>query len=407
MNDTTDDNRKDDDDLSSLRSTEADLRVIVGGDPIWDNQDGNTKVYWHYSQVLASQSRYVDTLLSTSLPTNNYKNPSKDHKEITFPDITPSQWERMMQYLTNSLSLVDSTVSIEDLMELVLLYDRYEFPIGIRICDKALFKMIFVWQNDDPLDVPVQYDDHINVFNSSFWATKSTLEIPYMGGGSGWTTSFHRNNSQEQEHHDRMAKSFFPLNTIQIKQLVPTIIRDGELKSQPSVANNEYLYESEEELTVDLTCIINSYFDSECPVDVTNPMFPDLLLSTMGNLCTAKCARDSVEFITVQFPSQRDHPAAGRYKLLRTSNVHDYSDVYNHLKKCPRQKQWQLHHGQRIIDACKFEYSQFSPLSPRHGWIYSELVIEYWLDKATDVFVRENFRPKIPTVCLRIWITNC
>jgi hypothetical protein len=82
---------------SSFRYIDADLNVILGRVPIGENRgDENPHVYWYFSQVLVSQRRYVDTLLSTSLSTYYDKNPSKDHKEITFPDITPSQWERMM-----------------------------------------------------------------------------------------------------------------------------------------------------------------------------------------------------------------------------------------------------------------------------------------------------------------------
>jgi hypothetical protein len=77
-------------------------------------------VYWYVSHVLASQSGYVDTLLSTRLPTNNDLNQSRDHKEITFPDIEPSQWERMLKFLADPYSM-----SEKDAFELVVLYDKY------------------------------------------------------------------------------------------------------------------------------------------------------------------------------------------------------------------------------------------------------------------------------------------
>ena len=52
----------------SFRYIDADLNAILGGDPIGENRgDENPHVYWYFSQVLASQRRYVDTLLSTSL----------------------------------------------------------------------------------------------------------------------------------------------------------------------------------------------------------------------------------------------------------------------------------------------------------------------------------------------------
>jgi hypothetical protein len=55
---------------NSLRCDEANIKVIVGGEQgeRYKGGDDNEKVvFWHYSHILASQSRYVDALLSAPL----------------------------------------------------------------------------------------------------------------------------------------------------------------------------------------------------------------------------------------------------------------------------------------------------------------------------------------------------
>lgn len=87
-----------------------------------DAKDERRSYWCFYSQILASQSRYVDTLLSTPLPTNNEKNPTNDYKEIVFPGTTFSQWERMMRFLTDPLA--HDAIAVEDAMELAPIYDK-------------------------------------------------------------------------------------------------------------------------------------------------------------------------------------------------------------------------------------------------------------------------------------------
>jgi len=91
---------------------------------------GDTE-FWHYSQLLASQCRYVATILSAQI--RNAERNSDDFRTITFPDIAPSQWERMVRFLNDPKS-----IKVEDATELARLYDRYDFPIGIEICDEIL-----------------------------------------------------------------------------------------------------------------------------------------------------------------------------------------------------------------------------------------------------------------------------
>jgi hypothetical protein len=104
------------------------------------------KVFWHYSQVLASQSRYVDALLSAPLAaaaTRKINNEGKaaNLTEITFPDISPSQWERMIKFLADPVAT--RNMSKEDAIELIIPYDKYDFTQGIRLCDEVLSSMFY------------------------------------------------------------------------------------------------------------------------------------------------------------------------------------------------------------------------------------------------------------------------
>ena len=69
---------------SRLRSSEPDLKVIVGTDEI--------EVFWHYKAILAHESDYVDTFLSTQVGAHR-------ERTVNFPDVTPSQWKLMMKFL--------------------------------------------------------------------------------------------------------------------------------------------------------------------------------------------------------------------------------------------------------------------------------------------------------------------
>ena len=112
---------------NSLRCDDANIKVIVGGE-----LQPTKKMFWHYSQVLASQSRYVDALLASK---------KNDFTEITFPDISPSQWERMIEFLTNQKAAWD--MSKKDAIELIILYDKYDFTQGIGLCDRVLSSIFY------------------------------------------------------------------------------------------------------------------------------------------------------------------------------------------------------------------------------------------------------------------------
>lgn len=145
---------------NSLRCDDANIKVTVGGEQgdgggnNTTNDDDETpttkKVFWHYSQVLASQSRYVDALLSAPLAAAAAASKKKDSDEesktanpteITFPDISPSQWERMIKFLTDPVAVRD--MNKKDAIELIIPYDKYDFTQGIRLCDKVLSSIFY------------------------------------------------------------------------------------------------------------------------------------------------------------------------------------------------------------------------------------------------------------------------
>jgi hypothetical protein len=148
---------------NSLRCDDANIKVIDGGEQGEENKEGdhgggnNTtkdetptkKVFWHYSQVLTSQSRYVDALISTPLAAaaaskkydRGEESKAANFTEITFPDISPCQWERMIKFLTDPVAARD--MNKEDAIELFIPYDKYDFIQGIRLCGEILPSMFY------------------------------------------------------------------------------------------------------------------------------------------------------------------------------------------------------------------------------------------------------------------------
>ena len=135
---------------SSLRSIEADLKVIVGRKDAdedndkrgedKENKESTYEVFWEFSQSLAAQSEYVNTFLATSLHTSNDSAPHKDHNEIVFEDITPSQWKLMMRFINNPLAFTE--MEVHEAVDVAPLFDKYEFANGVKLCDEVLFKKV-------------------------------------------------------------------------------------------------------------------------------------------------------------------------------------------------------------------------------------------------------------------------
>lgn len=95
----------------------ADLRVVIGS---------SERVYRHHAFILASYSSYVDTMLSTPMQ-------ERANNCITFPDIEPETWEKMIGLLEPGAEITE-----EDIVIVLPYYDKYQFFDGIRICDKHI-----------------------------------------------------------------------------------------------------------------------------------------------------------------------------------------------------------------------------------------------------------------------------
>eukprot|EP00977_Amphora_coffeiformis_P003953 scaffold793_cov161-Amphora_coffeaeformis.AAC.5 len=135
--------------LKKLRSSEKDLRVIVGSTAEQDKQedqdeqeqnqekddededdenDTTVKEYLFHSVVLATYSTYIDTMLAV---------PMKESTErvIRFPDLKPSTWEAMMKFLHPVQS---RKMTMKDTKDLAPYYDKYDFTFGRDCCDDVV-----------------------------------------------------------------------------------------------------------------------------------------------------------------------------------------------------------------------------------------------------------------------------
>jgi hypothetical protein len=97
-----------------------DLAVTVGEEE---------HLYNYHSLILASQSLYVDTILSSPAARTE-----QEKGRISFPDITRETWEKMMKFLLPATN----GPSTGDLVEIVPFYDKYQFLDGLAYCDKML-----------------------------------------------------------------------------------------------------------------------------------------------------------------------------------------------------------------------------------------------------------------------------
>jgi hypothetical protein len=70
----------------------------------------------------------------------------KETRTITFPDIRPSTWDKMITFLDDPLASRD--MNIKHVKELALLYDKYEFDLGCKLCDRVILDYLDrLWTN--------------------------------------------------------------------------------------------------------------------------------------------------------------------------------------------------------------------------------------------------------------------
>ena len=98
-----------------------DLEVVVGQDQ---------RLYRYHSFILASYSTYIDTMLSSPMRESKTKH-------ISFPDIEPDVWERMIQVLEPG-GIKAFTFGGKDLLVLTPIFDKYQFEDGMRMCNRVI-----------------------------------------------------------------------------------------------------------------------------------------------------------------------------------------------------------------------------------------------------------------------------
>ena len=119
----------------SLKSAEPDLEVVVG-------QGNDTRTYQHHAIIVASYSDYIDTMLSVPMR-------EQETRRITFPDITPADWENiMMMHQINGRRDLKSFMNKEEAPILLPLLDKYQFNDALGACDASLANMFSGWIYD-------------------------------------------------------------------------------------------------------------------------------------------------------------------------------------------------------------------------------------------------------------------
>lgn len=103
--------------LRPLKSCEPDLEIVVGSEK---------EVFHYHSAIMASYSDYIDTMLASPMRESSTM-------KISFPDISPTVWRKMMSFLEPGGT---REVKIEDYGEILPFFDKYNFKIGIDLCDE-------------------------------------------------------------------------------------------------------------------------------------------------------------------------------------------------------------------------------------------------------------------------------
>jgi hypothetical protein len=105
-----------------LKCAAPDLQVEVGPEK---------KVYEYVGVVLAARCAYVDSLLATPMK-------EQQTRRLTFPEIYPKVWDKMMRFLEEG----GSDMTFEDAVEVIPFYEKYRFEGGINIVDTFLARQV-------------------------------------------------------------------------------------------------------------------------------------------------------------------------------------------------------------------------------------------------------------------------
>jgi BTB/POZ domain len=104
-----------------LRLSDPDLSIVVG-------EGEQQKTYECYSQIMAMYSGYIDNALAMPMR-------EQDTMTLTFPEINPDEWDKMMSYLLPGAA---GPQSVDDVRVVLSWYDKYDFDSGLEICDRLL-----------------------------------------------------------------------------------------------------------------------------------------------------------------------------------------------------------------------------------------------------------------------------
>ena len=150
-----------------LRSCEPDLKVILG------SGDEET-TQWYHKPTLASKSKYIDTILAT---------PMKESTDsvLSFPDITPHIWTKMLKFLDNPIAVREMTA--KDAVEVATFYDKYEFVEGKKLCSYVMMDYLSD-ESLDKMEKSLSLDNDVIdlIVNSVVVAHKANMEEVFKKG---------------------------------------------------------------------------------------------------------------------------------------------------------------------------------------------------------------------------------
>lgn len=306
-----------------------DLKITVGS-------SRKKRVVWYHSVSMASHSNYIDAMLSTPMKESGTK-------ELSFPDISVSQWEAMMNFLTNPSA--SRHMKVQDAIELVRLYDKYDFRSGVDLCDDVLADLI-----DDVDESPDASDN-----------TDEKIEVIALGIELGLSYTLERGKCWFRTCIGDIPALKMQFTVEHIQKLQPMIVGDSDISN-------------------DLQDMLGQ------EVDVENSMFPAFFVSQFQLIAARNTVSKLVNVIEVS-----ECEAAGTFDNTGDGTI-DSSLTYNHRDRkygrvgeidgyeIAKQegKSWKIY--KRVVEPGQGIYtlrtealyeckgSRYATLPPRNGW---------------------------------------
>jgi len=221
--------------------------TVGGGGSDDGEEDENNKkvaVYWYHSIIMATHSKYIDTMIS-----GPGIECSRTPYELNFPEIEPDVWDAMMKFVSDLSAARGMTVA--DAMMVAEWYDKYDFEEGLRLCDKVLAD--FFLEETEKAKKLKKYT------RTLFRALPSTntgkfVEALVLADKLNLTQA--RNVGVEYLENDVIDKNGTMLEQMHVKELVPLFAkRKSEVEEKPWQA---------------------SYLRNYSKEDISSPLFPRL-----------------------------------------------------------------------------------------------------------------------------------